>query len=63
MSLLAGKRILLVEDSPVVAEFAAELLDELECVLVGTAPNMAEARRLASEAMLDAAIRGRANPR
>jgi CheY-like chemotaxis protein len=60
---LAGKRILVVEDSPVVAPFTADILGELGCVVVGPAPNMAAARELAEEgdfdgALMDVHIRG-----
>ena len=60
---LRGKRILIVEDSPVVGPFTADLLEELGCVVVGPAPNMAAARELIDSeavdaAMLDVHIRG-----
>jgi CheY-like chemotaxis protein len=60
---LVGRRILLVEDSPVVGPFTADLLGELGCEVVGPAPNMAIARDLieAEEfdaAMMDVHIRG-----
>ncbi|MEO6313042.1 MAG: response regulator [Sphingomicrobium sp.] len=53
---LAGKKILLVEDSPVVSDIAEEVLGELGCVVVGPAANLATGRELASEAEIDAAI-------
>lgn len=53
---LAGRRILLVEDSPVVAPFTADLLDDLGCVVVGPAPNMAIARELVEAGEYDAAL-------
>jgi CheY-like chemotaxis protein len=53
---LAGKRILVVEDSPVVAPFTADVLGELGCEVVGPAPNMAAARELIDAAQLDAAL-------
>jgi CheY-like chemotaxis protein len=53
---LEGRRILIVEDSPVVAPFTAEALDELGCAVVGPAPNMAVARQLVEDEQLDAAI-------
>lgn len=52
----AGRRILLVEDSPVVAPFTADLLEELGCSVVGPAPNMAAARELIESEEFDAAI-------
>lgn len=53
---LTGKRILLVEDSPVVGPFTRSLLEELGCEVVGPAANMAAARELAESEELDAAI-------
>ena len=53
---LSGKRILVVEDSPVVAPFTADILGELGCVVVGPAPNMAAARALIESETLDAAL-------
>jgi CheY-like chemotaxis protein len=53
---LSGRRILLVEDSPVVSAVAEEILHELGCIPVGPAANMAVARELAENEFLDAAI-------
>src|SRR3954468_12084500 len=53
---LAGRRILIVEDSPVVGPFTADLLGELGCQVVGPAPTMAVARELIDAAELDLAI-------
>ena len=53
---LTGKRILLIEDSPVVGPFTAELLQELGCEVVGPAPNMAAARELVDRSGFDAAL-------
>jgi len=53
---LKGRRILLIEDSPVVGPFTADLLDELGCVVVGPAPNMAAARELLDAGEFDAAL-------
>jgi CheY-like chemotaxis protein len=60
---LKGRRILVVEDSPVVAPFTAEILSELGCTVVGPAPNMAAARELIEAggfeaALMDVHIRG-----
>jgi CheY-like chemotaxis protein len=61
---MRGCRILVVEDSPVVGPFTAELLAELGCEVVGPAPNMAAARELVENegeidaAMMDVHIRG-----
>jgi CheY-like chemotaxis protein len=53
---LQGRRILLVEDSPVVGPFTADILTDLGCVPVGPAPNMASARELIDGDQFDAAI-------
>jgi CheY-like chemotaxis protein len=53
---LAGRRILVVEDSPVVGTFTADLLEDLGCSVVGPAPNMAAARELIDNALFDAAL-------
>jgi CheY-like chemotaxis protein len=53
---LIGKRILVVEDSPVVGPFTADLLDDLGCEVVGPAPNMAAGRELIEQSEPDAAI-------
>ena len=50
------KRVLLVEDSPVVAPFTADLLGELGYTVVGPAPNIANARELIETEPLDAAV-------
>ena len=60
---LKGRCILIVEDSPVVGPFTADLLHELGCEVAGPAPNMAAAReRIESEdidaALMDVHIRG-----
>ena len=53
---LGGRRILVIEDSPVVAPFAADVLGDLGCSVVGPAPNMAAARELLDGEDFDAAI-------
>jgi CheY-like chemotaxis protein len=53
---LVGKRILVVEDSPVVAPFTCDVLETLGCVVVGTAPNMAAAREMVEGERFDAAL-------
>ena len=53
---LKGRRILVVEDSPVVGPFTADLLGELGCEVVGPAPNMAAARELIENETYDAAL-------
>jgi len=56
MADLAGRRVLIVEDSPVVGPYTADLLEELGCEVVGPAPNMAAARGLVEAEHFDAAI-------
>jgi len=53
---LEGRRILVVEDSPVVGPFTADLLDELGCDVIGPAPNIAIARELVEAGEFDAAL-------
>ncbi|MBA3512417.1 response regulator [Sphingomonas sp.] len=53
---LAGRRILVIEDSPVVAEAADDMLRDMGCVVVGPATTMAPALEMAGEEQLDAAI-------
>jgi len=53
---LKGRRILIVEDSPVVAPFTADVLSDLGCKVVGPAPNMAAARQLIDDGGFDAAL-------
>jgi CheY-like chemotaxis protein len=53
---LAGRRILIIEDSPVVAPFTADILGELGCAVVGPAPNMATAREFIEAGKFDAAL-------
>ena len=51
-----GQRILVIEDSPVIAPFIADLLGDLGFKVVGPAPNMAKARELVEAAAFDAAL-------
>jgi CheY-like chemotaxis protein len=53
---LKGRRILVVEDSPVLAPFTVDVLDELGCEVVGSAPNMAMAREMVEAGGFDAAL-------
>ena len=53
---LAGRRILVVEDEPLIAMMAAAALEEAGCTVVGPAPTLAEALRLAEQERLDAAV-------
>ena len=51
-----GRRVLVVEDSPVLAPFTADVLDELGYSVVGPAPNMAVAREMVDAGEFDAAL-------
>jgi CheY-like chemotaxis protein len=53
---LSGRRILVIEDSPVVGPFTADILGDLGCEVVGPAPNIATARELIEEQDFDAAL-------
>ena len=53
---LRGRRILVIEDSPVVAPFTVDVLDELGCDAVGPAPNMAAAREFIDAGEFDGAL-------
>ena len=53
---LNGRRILVIEDSPVVAPFTVDILAELGCTVVGPAPNMAVAREMVDAGEFDAAL-------
>ena len=53
---LEGRRILVVEDSPVVAAACEDMLGDMGCVVVGPATNMAAALQLATEEQLDGAL-------
>lgn len=56
MSVLVGRRILVVEDEPIIAFAIEDMLTDLGCQVVGPAFNLSEAEQLAAEALLDAAI-------
>ena len=61
-SALDGRRILVVEDSPVVAAACEDMLRDMGCAVVGPAGNMAAALQMAKEdcdaAIVDINIRG-----
>ena len=63
-SALKDRKILVIEDSPVVGPFTADALTELGCIVIGPAPNLAAARELIEEAedfdaaLMDIHIRG-----
>ena len=56
MADIAGRRILVVEDSPVVAPYTMDILTDLGCEVVGPAPNMAAAREMMENESFDAAV-------
>jgi CheY-like chemotaxis protein len=56
MAELKGLRVLVVEDSPVVAMATGGMLEDLGCVTVGPAPNFAAAIELIEAGGYDAAI-------
>ncbi|MGF1549321.1 MAG: response regulator [Sphingomonadaceae bacterium] len=53
---LSGKRILVVEDSPAIAEVTLDMLDELGCGVVGPAGIMSTATEMAEQEEFDAAL-------
>ncbi len=53
---LAGKTILVVEDSPLIAANAEDILVELGCEVVGPAGTLADALQLSEQADFDAAL-------
>ncbi len=53
---MKGRRILVIEDSPVVGPFTVDVLADLGCEVVGPAPNMAAARELIEDSDFDAAL-------
>lgn len=55
-SLVKGRRILIVEDSPLIADDTEEMIRGLGGEVVGPAPNMAVALHLAQEEAIDAAV-------
>lgn len=56
MSLLAGKRVLIVEDEAVIAFVLEDILVNLGCEVVGPAVRLVQALELAETELLDAAI-------
>ena len=53
---LTGKTILVVEDSPLVAAMAEEILSELGCLVLGPAGTIASALPLCEHGLCDAAL-------
>ena len=56
MNGFSGKRVLVVEDEPVVAMCLEDILDTLGCITIGPASRLAEGLALARAGDLDAAI-------
>ena len=56
MTALVGKRILLVEDEPIVAMMACDMLEDMGATVVGPAMTLGAALSLAETAELDAAV-------
>ena len=56
MTALTGKRILVVEDEPIIAAFVEDMLLELGATVVGPAYSVAQGLRLARTGAIDAAI-------
>ena len=53
---LKDRRVLIVEDSPVIAQDTEQMLQEIGCFVVGPATTMADARQLAEKEQIDAAV-------
>lgn len=53
---LPGRRVLVVEDEPLVAMLVQDILTDAGCVVVGPAAHLSEALRLARNGDLDAAV-------
>lgn len=56
MSSFAGRRILVVEDEPIIAMALEDMLLDLGCEVVGPASTLTEAQALAETADIDAAL-------
>lgn len=56
MSVLSGRRILVVEDEFLISAMLCDMLDDSAAIVVGPAPSLAEAMRLVEESPIDAAI-------
>jgi CheY-like chemotaxis protein len=56
LTALRGTRVLVVEDEPLLSMTLQDMLDELECEVVGTAARLEPALSLASELAFDIAV-------
>lgn len=52
----AGTRILIVEDEPIIAMTAEDLVEEMGCIVAGSAATLAEASRMAAAGGFDMAM-------
>lgn len=56
MTLLAGKRVMLLEDEAIIAFAVEDMLIDFGCTVVGPALRLDEALKLAASAEIDAAV-------
>ena len=56
MSAVAGKRVFILEDEPIIAMTLEDMLEDMGCLLVGSAASLAEGARLARCVEADVAI-------
>lgn len=56
MTTLAGKRVLVLEDEPVVGMMVEDMLIDLGCLVIGPASRLEEALTMAQEEPLDLAV-------
>ena len=52
----AGTRVLIVEDEPIIAMTAEDMVEDMGCVVAGSAASVAEATALAAEGGFDVAM-------
>jgi len=53
---LKGRRILVLEDEPLIAMFLEDILTDLGCIVIGPALDIAQATTLVRDSAIDAAI-------
>jgi CheY-like chemotaxis protein len=53
---LAGRKVLVVEDEPLIAMMIEDMLDDLGCTLVGSAANLQQALSIAEVETIDVAL-------
>jgi CheY-like chemotaxis protein len=56
MTDLTGLRILLIEDEPIVAVLAEDMLDAINCIVVGTVATVADAQTAIESILFDIAM-------